>query len=283
MATNLMKAATAHQFPPVFLRYPRLLGLVHLLMRLTTLRVWYVRRAFRELMRELPQPFTLLDAGCGHGDYILPAARRYRQSTFIGVDKIEDNVAVSKAYARARGIDNVTFVQARAEAYQHSTPVDAVTCIGVMQLVEDDRALLQRFYGDLKPDGVLLLYEPIYNHRILPFYERLLERYFEPYHLVQQRRHVYTPDELFALLKAAGFDVASVRYSFGTAGKLYYEGYNLAMHTLLSAHWLAYPLLVPLMLCLMPLFWLLMGLDYVGRRRSGNGVIVVAKKAPARN
>lgn len=278
MSTRLAGAVNEHRFPPVFFRYPRLLGLVHWLMRLTTLRVWYVRRAFREVLATLPSTFYWVDAGCGHGDYILPAAARHPNARFLGIDKIEDNVAVSRAYARVRGLDNTAFEQARAEEYSYSPPADAISCIGVMQLVEDDLELLRRFHAGLKPTGTLLLYEAVHNRRVLPFFEDVLHRYFEPYDVVQHQRHFYTPDEVIGKLREAGFDVERIRHSYGTAGRLYFELYTLAMYVLLSAHWLWYPLLLPLFLACMPLFWLLMGVDYLGTRRSGNGIVLVARK-----
>ena len=276
MPSNLAEAATSHHFPPVFFRFPRLLALVHLLMRLTTLRVWYVRRAFRRVLGRQPRPFTLVDAGCGHGDYLLPAARRYPDSRFVGVDKIEDNVRISSAYARARGIANAVFVCDHVERFDYAG-ADVVACIGVMELVEDDGALLRRFREGMQPDGVLMLYQPVLGRRLLPFYESALARLSVPYHVVQQRQHVYTPAEVERKLSESGFSVASVTYSFGPVGRLYYETYNLLMYALLSAHWILYPVLVPLFVACMPLFWLLMGIDYAGRRSSGNGMMIVAR------
>lgn len=279
MSANLARAVNTHRFPPVFVRHPRLLAVVHLVMRLTTLRVWYVRRAFRQVLPSLPPSFRWVDAGCGHGDYILPAARRYRGAYFIGIDRIADNVEVSEGYARARGLDNVTFVQDDVMTYAYEPPADGISCIGVMQLVDDDAALLRRFYGGLKPGGVLLLYESILNRRILPFFETTLRRYFKPYDVVQNQRHVYTPEEVLDRLRAAGFSVASVRYSFGFAGRLYHELYTLAMYVVLSAHPVWYVLLVPLFALAMPFFWLLMAVDYAGRRSSGNGMVIVARRS----
>lgn len=277
MGNHLLGAVTEHRFPPVFFRHPRLLGLVHLLMRATTLRVWYVRRAFRELLGGLQQPFTVVDAGCGCGDYLLPAARRYPACRFVGVDRAEDNVGVARAYARARGIGNAAFVHDRVETYAFPAPVDAIACVVVLYLVGDDRALLGRFFDALRPGGRLLLYESVYNRRVLPFYDAWLAR-FEPYDVVQQRRRVYTPEAVRQKLEDAGFEVESARYAYGTAGRLYHEVYNLSMHVLLGAHWVLYPVLVPLFAALMPLFWLLMVLDFAGRRTSGNGMLVVARR-----
>lgn len=278
MSVNLAEAAATHRFPPLFFRFPRLLGLVHLLMRLTTLRVWYVRRAFRRVLGAQAGPFTLLDAGCGHGDYVFACAPRFRGGRFLGVDKIRDNIDVCRAYAAARGLDNVAFVEGHIETYAPAAPVDVLACIGVMQLVDDDRGLLDRFHRNLKPGGRLVLYESVHGRRLLPFFERVLSRYFVPYHEVQGRQHVYTPDEIRGKLDAAGFVVEETTSTFGWAGKLYYELYTLLMQTILGAHWIFYPILVPLFVAFLPLFWLLMAVDMLGRRTDGNGLVVVARK-----
>lgn len=278
MSARLAQAVNTHRFPPLFRRYPRLLAGLHVLMWVTTLRVWYVRRTLRRIFRAMPPRFTMLDVGFGAGDYLLPAAVRFPQATIIGVDKIEDNVEVCEGYVRAKGLRNVTLACDHVERFAPGVPLDLVACIGVLQLVEDDRGLLRHFFEGMNPGGTLVLYESIYHRRILPFYEPILNRYFEPYHVTQDRRHDYTPGEVRRKLEDAGFRVASVEYSFGPAGKLYYELYSLFMYVLLSAHWLWYPVLVPLFLLFAPFLVLLMGIDYMTPKASGNGMVVVARK-----
>jgi SAM-dependent methyltransferase len=277
MSPDLATAATTHDFPPAFARFPRLLRLVHLLMAATTLRVWYVRRAVRRLLRNRRVPFVLLDAGCGHGDYLLPAAARHPSSHFVGVDKIESNVAVCSAYARARGLRNTSFVAADVARFSPDGPVDVVLCIGVMQLVPDDTALLNRFHGSLRPGGQLLLYEPVFDHRISTALQRRFPAYFGAYDEAQNRQHRYTPADLVALVEGAGFETMDVEFTYGTAGKIYYELYTPLLFALLSARPRGYLVLIPAFALAMPLFWLLMAIDFVLPKTSGNGMLILAR------
>ncbi|HUN74699.1 MAG TPA: class I SAM-dependent methyltransferase [Steroidobacteraceae bacterium] len=70
---------------------------------------------------------SILDAGCGIGRLRAPLTRRYRKSTYVGLEASE--------YLCSR----YGWVQGRIEEYRAATPFDLVICYDVLQYL-DDRA-----------------------------------------------------------------------------------------------------------------------------------------------
>ncbi|HTW39084.1 MAG TPA: class I SAM-dependent methyltransferase [Steroidobacteraceae bacterium] len=70
---------------------------------------------------------SILDAGCGIGRLRAPLTRRYRKSTYVGLEPSE--------YLCGR----YGWVQGRIEEYRAATPFDLVICYDVLQYL-DDRA-----------------------------------------------------------------------------------------------------------------------------------------------
>lgn len=79
-------------------------------------------------------------------------------------------------------------------------PFDAAVMVNVLEHVEDDAALLRHIHGLLKPGGALLLFVPA-----LPLLYGTLDR--RVHHM---RR--YLKPELADLLRAAGFQIKTLRY-----------------------------------------------------------------------
>ncbi len=79
-------------------------------------------------------------------------------------------------------------------------PFDAALLVNVLEHVEDDAALLRHIHGLLKPGGALLLFVPA-----LPWLYGTLDRRI---HHVRR----YLKPELADLLRAAGFQIGTLRY-----------------------------------------------------------------------
>lgn len=281
--SRFSRAANTHQHFEILRRWPSLLRLMHVLIGAATLRAWYVRRALSRLLAAPDAPDAVLDAGCGNGDFLLPAARRYPGRRFYGIDRAPDQVDVVRHYARTRHLGNVHVATADVATYRPPEPVDLVLCITVLQYVAQDRQALARFYESLAPGGRLLLYVPVDRRRRLPGYTRFIHRAFraESYDLVQQPPRHYDAAQIIEKVTEAGFEICETTYAYGPVGQVYYEAYSLFTMTLLKYWWL-FPVLLPLFfLVLFPVFAVLMAVDFLRHNREGNGLLLLAQK-PAR-
>lgn len=102
---------------------------------------------------------------------------------------------------------------------------DIVLCISVLPYSKNDQAFLSCLYNAMKPGGDLLLYVPVNNHTILPFYKKIMQRY-ENYESVQQNQRVYHETGLIKLLQDCNFLVTERTKTYGFFGKLSNELLN---------------------------------------------------------
>lgn len=269
-----------HRYPEVLWKYPRLLRLVHRLTAAFTLRSWHIHPELRRLARELPQPFTWMDAGCGAGEFLVPLAHAHREAAFVGIDRSESNVAMGQAYAVASNRANLVYRAESLEALPDVEAFDAVSCIVVLQYTEGQQAVVARLARSLRPGGFLALYVPVHEDRVLPFFRHWMSRYFGgmDYNEGQGQHGRFTPASAHALVDRAGLRVLRQRATYGFWGKLNYETYTLWLYaTQYSPVW-AQPLMVALGVGLYPLWFMLMLADVTLPIRSGNGLLLIARK-----
>lgn len=130
------------------------------------------------LRRERPdwKPARILDLGCGLGHNTLPLAREYPEAEVVAVDISAPMLRYGHARAKALGVDNVTFVQANAEALPY--PAGGFDFIySTMFLHETSYVALRRILREverlLAPGGVHVhLEQPPY--RGMPEFEKFL-------------------------------------------------------------------------------------------------------------
>ncbi len=111
---------------------------------------WSGQRAFDD-------QFRVLDAGCGTGDAAIFMAEQLRGSgaRVTGVDLSEASLAVARARAEVRGLDNVDFEQGALEdlPQQGLGPFDWIVSFGVLHHLESPQAGLNALREVCKPDG----------------------------------------------------------------------------------------------------------------------------------
>lgn len=106
-----------------------------------------------------PSEPVLLDAGCGQGKSFKHLRQVFTPSRLLGVDADPDSLTMSRAEARAHGI-NVELIGSDCAALQLAdASVDLLFCHQTFHhLVEQEQALAE-FYRVLKPGGYLLFAE----------------------------------------------------------------------------------------------------------------------------
>ncbi len=230
----------------------------------------------RRLLKSLPPGFISVDAGCAEGQYLFPNATRFPDATFIGLDKIQDNIDFCNAYAAIQPFKNTRFQQGAIEETTIAVPADIVNCIGVMQLIENDEQALRSIHAMLRPGGILLLEVPVNGTVILPLYKWVVQK-FGHYETIHNRQRIYKPDELLAKISGSGFTIQKVEYTYGFFGKLGHEVFNIPFMYLVNGNLLTRFFAWLFMNILLPLSVILNAIDYcTGEKKNGNSMIVIA-------
>jgi 2-polyprenyl-6-hydroxyphenyl methylase/3-demethylubiquinone-9 3-methyltransferase len=146
------------------------------------------------------------DVGCGAGLLAEPLARLGADVT--GLDPAPENIAAARIHAQGQGLDldyRVGSVEALTGSYQ------LITSMEVIEHVTDPRAFVEGLAGALAADGLLILSTP--NRTALSRVAMITIG--EGTGRIPRGTHDWDkflmPEELCALVRAAGLDVVDVR------------------------------------------------------------------------
>jgi arsenite methyltransferase len=162
----------------------------------------------RELVRKAlgAQPGErIIDVGCGPGFYVAELLEEVGpEGSVLGVDAQEAMLAVGAK--RSEGHQNASFEQADATSLPAADDTyDAALSVQVMEYVPDVGSALSEIHRVLRPGGRVVIWDV--DWRTLSWYStdpERMERAKEAFdkHLT----HPALPQQLTALLRAAGFD-----------------------------------------------------------------------------
>lgn len=212
----------------------------------------------RELAALAPAPPSVLDAGCGRGPLCFAMRRRWRRARIVGVDPDAELID------HCRRLQAATISSASPIHFERrALPADLgerfalVTCVDVLEHVEDDAAFLAGLAALTDAGGTLVMHTPAVPKR----------RYIASFE--EQHDHVrpgYAPERLTALLGQAGYKNIRLRHTFGAAGAVAWEGFALARRGRLISR------------AALPLWYALAALDGLSAHVAGNGLLAVARK-----
>jgi len=104
---------------------------------------------------------TVMDIGCGHGSSTVLMAEAWPRSTFIGLDFHAPSIEAAQASAEAAGVTgNTRFVTGGAGEYEE-TGLDLICMFDSLHDMGDPVRIARHIRESLKPDGVLMLVEPL--------------------------------------------------------------------------------------------------------------------------
>lgn len=100
---------------------------------------------------------NILDAGCGTGR-MMEICQKY--GTIKGIDYSSDAVY----YARKRGLTDVELGDLNNYPFEINA-YDVIVCLDVLyhSAIENDRAVVEKFYSALKKDGILIINLPAFE------------------------------------------------------------------------------------------------------------------------
>lgn len=275
---SLSASINSHSYPRLLHRSGLLFRAFHEAVHVTTLRNWYVRSRLRRILgrhERDARAWTILDVGCGAGDHLFYSARRVPGARLIGIDRAKDAVLLCRAHAS--GEDRMHFRQADVEALDELPEADLILCITVLQYIRDDAALMDAVHAALRPDGILLLYVPIRNERLLPRFDLRLAGSRSDYDAAQGRKRVYSAESAMELVARSGFRIEHTQQAYGWFGKLSFELHRAILHGMTGER-IGTRLASALSgLLVLPLILALMVLDFALPVRRGNGLVLVAR------
>ncbi|MEV4728683.1 methyltransferase domain-containing protein [Saccharopolyspora sp. NPDC049426] len=160
------------------------------------------------LLGDLRPGAQVLDVGCGPGTITLDFAERVAPGQVLGIDNVEEPLAISRAAAAERGVDNARFEVADVYRLPHADDsFDVVHAHQVLQHLTDPVAALREMRRVCKPGGVVAARDADYGGMRWSPDHPGMDRWLELYRAVARRNDAY-PDggkHLKAWALEAGF------------------------------------------------------------------------------
>ena len=110
------------------------------------------------VVAKLQRGAKVADVGCGHGASTILMAQAFPKSEFVGIDF--HGASIECAQEKARHLKNARFQTARAQDYAERG-FDLVTMFDALHDMGDPVGAAQHARETLKPDGTLMLVEPM--------------------------------------------------------------------------------------------------------------------------
>lgn len=151
---------------------------------------------------------SVLDVGCGGG--ILTEGLAKLGAKMTGLDAEARAIETAKAHAKQQKL-NINYVCEPIEAHKPKAQYDAITCLEMLEHVEDPSGIIQHAKSMLKPGGYLFLST---INRTLKAYLTAIVGAEYVLQLIPRGTHSYErlikPSELSAILRQHDLEVTSL-------------------------------------------------------------------------
>ena len=135
--------------------------LFYLLLDLLLLRAWHINRKLKEISKLLPDNASVLDAGCGFGQYTWRMGRTNRNWIIRGIDIDSKHIAECRKFFALSYLGNRTsFHQQDLILLAYNDAFDLVLTVDVMEHINEDEKVFCNFYKALKNNGFLVISTP---------------------------------------------------------------------------------------------------------------------------
>ena len=244
------------------------------LLDLFFLRSWYVRKKLKEYGEDLEEggSWSLLDAGCGFGQYDRFILEEFDNVSVQSVDVKKDYLEDCRHYfADAVAEGRISFEYADLLALEKSPQFDFAICIDVLEHITEDVQVMENISQILKPGGFFIMHSPsIFSEEDAGEDESFVD---------EHARVGYSRQDISKKLKRAGFEPLEVAYTYGSKGHFAWQ--LLIKYPMLWMNkiklW-ALPLMAIWYLFTLPVGLVLMALDMRDDNEKGTGIYAVARK-----
>ena len=249
--------------------------LAYLIIRLTTLWEWYIRRGLFDILATYGDSFSFLDAGSGMGQRAIEVSKKYPGSRVSAIELDSEQVRDCTLFVQKIGKNNIRFIHGDLSDLNEKERFDVVLCAHILEHIVDDVGVLRMLYRAIKCDGYLLVYVPTSEQRVLPSLGRTIYKMTKRAKAVYPHDHVryYTSHELSKKLKLTGFEVEKAIVTYGPYGRLAYDIVTSIQYCPIFK--IAFPFYFIL---IHPFVLLLMLADFNKSNHEGNGLMITAIK-----
>ena len=260
-------------FANIIRKIPLLRILFYKILDLMFLRSWYVRRELRSLRRMFGEnEISIYDAGTGYAQYTYFMSKKLIPNNIYAVDVKKEWINDADKFFKDRKINNVKFGIEDLTKINHKGKFDLITCVDVMEHIEEDVKVFQNFYEALKPGGFLLINTPSI------FGGSDVHDESEESFIGEHAREGYSKEDIESKLHPFGFKTYQIKYTYGFWGdKAWRLGIKFPM-LMLNVSKLFLIILPIYYLITLPFTLIMMYIDYSSKNKIGSGINFIARK-----
>lgn len=247
--------------------------LFYLLLDLLLLRAWHINRKLKEIAMLLPENASVLDAGCGFGQYTWRMGRMNGKWIIRGIDIDSEHIAECRRFFASSALGKRTlFHQQDLTLLTDNDAFDLVLTVDVMEHIIEDEKVFRNFYNALRNKGFLIISTPsdkggsdVHDENDMSFID-------------EHVRDGYGKEEIKQKLSAAGFSNVTAEYTYGKPGSI---SWRLSMKypvKILNISKLFFLILPVYYLMVIPVAFVLNTFDICMTHKSGTGLLVTANK-----
>lgn len=156
--------------------------------------------SFLKTWASIPQQATVLDIGCGTGEFERLVLAEHPRQQMVGVDISDQMLGI--AQQKCQDYPNASFHKARAsELPFERNSFDVIISSSVFHYFDDPDAVLVEMKRVLKPNGTLVILDWCKDYLLCRLCDIVL-KFVDPTY-----RQCYTQNEFHHLLVSAGFDI----------------------------------------------------------------------------
>lgn len=248
--------------------------LFYFILDILFLRSWHIRRILSDKGDELDRngAWSLLDAGCGFGQYDRFLLDRFQHIHIVSVDVKEDYLQDNQNYFKdSIESGKILFQKADLTEYSEKEKFDFIICIDVLEHIEEDEKVIKNLGVSLKKNGYFLMHSPS------AFSEA--DAGSDNTFVGEHARTGYLKNEIEKKLMEADLLPVITQYTYGYAGRLsWILSVKWPMIWFNKMHIFAF---VPIMFyypIIIPLCLLLNLADLYANNDKGNGIVALARK-----
>lgn len=260
-----------YSYPKFVFRYPQFIRFVFVINWLTQLRKWYVYPAIKKELAKLKPGSTVIDFGCGEGQFLFPFAKKFPQIQFIALDKNAETIVFLESYIKRLGLKNVQPQLGTITSFTINKPIDLGWCIGVMHYIIEDEIAVKK----MAVCNMLLLYQPVNAKQETQFY-RWVKNTYDNYDKQSGMQRIYNTEQLCKLFLSS-FDIITRRDYYGKNGRWSHGVFDGLQNLILHAPILIKLLAIIILPITYPLVLTGMILDLRDTIHDGNGLLLHLK------
>lgn len=246
---------------------------LYFLLDLLLLRAWHVKKTLRKIARQFPGDASLLDAGSGFGQYTWRMSRMNSRWKIKAIDINKEQIDDCNIFFGKTGLsDRVSFNTCDLTALNDKDCYDIILSVDVMEHIEEDVLVFQKFYKSLRNNGILLISTPS-DKGGSDVHGDHQESFID-----EHVRNGYSIKDITEKLSFAGFRTIEAGYTYGKPGNI---SWRLSMKypiKMLNVSYLFFLLLPFYYLVFFPVSVVLNIFDLCLTHNAGTGLLVTARK-----